>query len=300
MNSYKIICGPILAALFAVSSMACSSSEPDPVSDPSAIQERTIDIGGGTTIDYVEKGPKDGRALIFLHGYTYSHVSFELNLEHISSSYHVFAINQRGHGDSTKPECCFMLGDFAADVKAFMDAVGVQRATLIGHSMGSFIAQIVALDNPDRIDGLILIGSAPTTANNQGVIDLRKTVDSLMDPVSADFARQFQTGLYYQPLPQEFFEKLVAESQKAPARVWRDALDALLADDHTADLPQIAAPTLIIWGDHDGIFTLEQQNALQTAIPNAELLVYEETGHGPHAERPERFDSDIEPFLSGL
>jgi non-heme chloroperoxidase len=288
----------VLQVVLAISLTACGSSAPSPGNeDPSVLHERTVEIKDGITIHYLEKGEPDGKAVVFLHGYTYSHVSYERNLDLIPSNYHVFAIDQRGHGDSSKPECCFMLNDFATDVVAFLDAVGVPKATLVGHSMGSFIAQIVAIDAPTRVEALVLIGSAPTTANNQGVIDLRASVDSLMDPVSEEFARQFQMGLYYEPLPQEFFEKLVQESQKAPARVWRGALDGLLADDHTAKLSQIQVPTLILWGDHDGIFTQAQQDELASAIPNVKLVVYEQTGHGAHAERPDRFNTDLGGFL---
>jgi non-heme chloroperoxidase len=82
----------------------------------------------------------------------------------LSSEYHAFALTQRGHGDSDKPECCYTLEHFAADVDAFMEAVGLEEATLVGASTGALFAERVALDYPHRVSRLVLIG-AQTPAN---------------------------------------------------------------------------------------------------------------------------------------
>jgi pimeloyl-ACP methyl ester carboxylesterase len=79
----------------------------------------------------------------------------------LSPAYRALAPDQRGHGDSDKPECCYAADDFAADVDAFMDAVGIEGATLVGDSSGDLIAQRVALSYPPRVSRLVLIG-APT------------------------------------------------------------------------------------------------------------------------------------------
>jgi non-heme chloroperoxidase len=89
----------------------------------------------------------------------------------------------------------------------------------------------------------------------------------------------------------------VTESRKLPARLWREVLDGLLAFDDAADLGQITAPTLLLWGDRDALFPREQQERLVAAIPDARLLVYPETGHCPNWERPERVVDDLDSFL---
>src|SRR5918998_271146 len=120
----------------------------------------------GPTLHYAQQGDRSGETIIFLHGYSDSWFPFSRVLPLLSSEYHAFALTQRGHGDSDKPECCYTLDDFAADVDAFMDAIGIEKATLVGHSGGTLIAPRVALSYPQRVSRLVLIGAAimgPTT-----------------------------------------------------------------------------------------------------------------------------------------
>ena len=140
----------------------------------------------------------------------------------LSSEYHAFALTQRGHGDSDKPECCYTLDDFAADVDAFMEAVSIEEATLVGMSGGSFIAQRVALDYPHRVSRLVLISSAVTLRDNEAVMGLVEEMLALEDPISPEFVREWQEVNVYHPVPDEFVATVVSESLKLPARVWRD------------------------------------------------------------------------------
>src|ERR687897_3813502 len=122
-----------------------------------SIQFATTPIETGLRLHYAEQGDPTGEAIVFLHEYSDSWYSFSRVLPLLSSEYHAFALTQRGHGDSDKPECCYTLDDFAADVDAFMEAVSIQDATLVGMSGGSFMAQRVALDYPHRVSRLVLI-----------------------------------------------------------------------------------------------------------------------------------------------
>ena len=88
----------------------------------------------GLQVHYAEQGDPTEQAIIFLHGYSDSWYSFSRVLSLLSAEYHAFALTERGHGDSDKPECCYTVDDFADDVDAFMDAVGIEKATLVGHS----------------------------------------------------------------------------------------------------------------------------------------------------------------------
>ena len=84
-------------------------------------------------------GAIEEEAIIFLHGYSDSWFSFSRVLPLLSPSYHAFALTQRGHGDSDKPESCYTPHDYAADVDAFMEAVGTDKATLVGASTGALL-----------------------------------------------------------------------------------------------------------------------------------------------------------------
>ncbi|MDP9352089.1 MAG: alpha/beta hydrolase, partial [Chloroflexota bacterium] len=107
----------------------------------------------------------------------------------------------------------------------------------------------------------------------------------------------FHEDVVHGPLPEAFVEQAMAESLKLPARVWQAALEGLLAADDSDRLGQIAAPTLLIWGERDYFITPEEQERLAVAIPDARLVIYPATGHAPHWERPERIVGDLEAFV---
>lgn len=177
-----------------------------------------------------------------------------------------------------------------------MDARGLKRATVAGHSMGSFVAQQIALTAPERIDRLILIGST-TTARNEGTLELQRAVNKLASPAPEAFAREFQVSAIHHPVPEEFLDRAIAESRKLPAHVWRAALAGLLASDNRPRLGDIRLPTVLLWGDRDSIFPRSEQEALAAQIPNAVLKIYADTGHALHWERPEPFVRDLKDFI---
>jgi pimeloyl-ACP methyl ester carboxylesterase len=243
-----------------------------------------------------------GEAIVFLHGYSDSWLSFSRVLPLLSPEYHAFALTQRGHGDSDKPQCCYTPEDFAADIDAFMEAVGIERATLVGASTGALFAQRVALSYPARVSPLVLVGAqTPANEANEVVLGLQEEVRALEDPVPPELVRGFQEGTIHQPVPQEFLDTVVSESLKLPARVWRDYLEgAVLSIDQDYVLPlrAIDVPTLILWGERDPLFPREEQERLAAAIPGATLKVYPETGHAVHWDRPEWVVRDLEEFMN--
>jgi len=269
---------------------------------PNDVQFATTQLATGVTLHYAERGDPTGEAIIFLHGYSDSWFSFSRVLPLLSPEYHAFALTERGHGDSDKPECCYTLDDYAADVDAFMDAVGIEEATLVGHSAGTIIAPRVALNYPRRVSRLVLIGAATIAAtagaNNEAMLGLAEEVRALEDPVSPEFAREFQESTIHHPIPEKFLSTAVSESLKLPARVWRDYMEGgVLAGGHVARLREINAPTLLLWGKQDTFFPRKEQEQLASTIPDATLKVYPETGHAVHWERPEQVVRDLEAFM---
>jgi non-heme chloroperoxidase len=257
----------------------------------------TARLATGLKVHYAEQSDPGGEPIVFLPAYADSWFSYSRVLPLLPIRYHAFALDQRGHGDSERPACCYTIDDFAADALAFLDAVGVERVTLVGHSGSAFTARRVAVTNPERVARLVLSGSPAGSLPRQVAAGLQATTRALADPVPAEFVREFQAGAAHVPLPETFLERLVTESRKLPARVWRDAADGLVAFDDTADLGRIAAATLLVWGDRDGLLPPEEQQRLAAAIPGARSRVYPETGHSPHWERPERFAADLDTFM---
>lgn len=258
-----------------------------------------IRLASGVRLSYAEQGNRDGVPVILLHGITDSWFSFSPVLPLFDASCRVFALSQRGHGDSARPEGGYAVRDFAADVIAFMDALEIPSAVLVGHSMGSFVAQRVAFEAPQRVRKLVLVGSA-STAHNEGVLELLREVEALSDPVPVEFARAFQDSTVYRPLPEDFMQKVTAESLKLPARVWRAAFKGLVEDNDDRRLNSIRVRTLILWGDRDTVFSRSEQEVLISRLPNAALKIYPETGHALHWERPEQFAHDLKQFINGM
>jgi non-heme chloroperoxidase len=257
-------------------------------------------LATGVRLHYAQRGDPTGEAIVFLHGYSDSWFSFSRVLPLLSPEYHAFALTQRGQGDSDKPECCYSPNDFAADADGFMDAVGIDEATLVGASTGALFAQRVALSYPRHVSRLILIAPQTPVHKNEALSGFREEVCTLEDPVPPEFVREFQESTIYHPVPQEFLDTVVLESLKLPVHVWRDYLEqAALSIDHdyVVELREIKVPTLILWGEQDALFPREEQERLAAAIPGATLKVYPETGHAAHWERPEWVVRDLEAFI---
>lgn len=260
-----------------------------------------VRLATGVRLRYAEQGRGDGPVVVMLHGYSDSWKSWSLLLPLLPPGLHVYALDQRGHGESERPASGYHMRDLAADVVAFMDARGIERATVVGHSMGSFVAQQVALAAPARVERLVLIGSATTPRNVVGMGDLDAAVRSFADPeapVSAEFAREFQVSTVHHPVPAPFVDGAVAASLKLPARVWRALMDGMLATDVASELRALRIPTLLLWGERDAMMLRAEQDALLALLPDAALVAYAETGHAVHWERPAEVARDLARFVA--
>jgi non-heme chloroperoxidase len=260
------------------------------------LQFATVRLTTGPQIHYAEHGDRDGEPVIFLHGWPDSWFSFSRVVPLLSRRLHAFVLDQRGFGDSERPRGGYGINEFAADVVAFLDAVSIERTTIVGHSFGSFVTRRVAITHPERVGRMVLIGTG-VSASNPVTREVQAAMADLQDPVPVEFARDFQASTAYAPLPESFFERIVAESLKLPARLWRDVFNQLLAYEDVELLARIVSPTFLIWGEKDALFPREDQDRLIGAIRGARLTIYPETGHCPNWERPEQVAADLQAFL---
>jgi pimeloyl-ACP methyl ester carboxylesterase len=279
-----------------VSSLAGMNASGETATNRAGVQFSSVLLKTGVRLHYAYKGDPSGTPIILLHGYGDSWFSYSPILPLLDKKYRVYIPDQRGHGNSDRPSEGYALKQFAADVVAFMDAMNVKQATIVGHSMGSFVAQHVAAQVPGRVNKLVLIGSATKIRNNV-VTGLQQEINALADPMPEKFVRDFQIGVAFQPLPQEFLDGVVRESLKLPARVWRGVMAQMVAPEADDELKRIKSPTLIIWGDKENIFPRSEQDLLVAALRNAVLKVYPDTGHAPNWERPERVVKDLHEFI---
>ena len=291
--------GVIGAGVVVLGLVAAQERQSESAPAPAAEDVRVTDIRlrTGVTLQVAQRGRMDGEPVLFLHGYTDSWVSYTRLLDVLPGNVRAIVPSHRGHGDSERPVCCYTVADFAADAVALLDTLGIAQATIVGHSMGSLIAQRLAIEQPARVRQLVLIGSG-TTANTPDVQEFNTVVQQLKDPIPTEFVRDFQVSTLFKPIPPAFLDRIVRESEKLPARVWRDVLAALLSPSAQHDLSRIRTRTLVMWGEHDMYWKRSTQDALMAVLPNARLLTYAELGHSPHWEDPARFGADLIAFMN--
>lgn len=256
---------------------------------------QSIATPDGLTLAYVELGTGEGTPLILLHGYTDNSRSWSLPATYLGDR-PIYALDLRGHGASDAPACCYGLDSLAHDVVGFMEAKGIGEADLVGHSLGSMTAAVVAATEPERVNRLVLISSAMQMPQASGDW-LRENVLALQHPIDPD--SQFMLDWYWNPTPvdEDFLARERAESAATPQHVWEGVLTALTITDWSAMAPRIEAPTLILWGDQDGLFGAPEQEALRAALPEARYEAFEGLGHNMLWEEPERVGRLLAGFL---
>jgi pimeloyl-ACP methyl ester carboxylesterase len=258
----------------------------------------------GIEMRYLERGPADGEVVVFLHGFTDTSRSFLPTIDALlerNPRIRALAPDLRGHGGSSLPpaeECapaperCFRVPDFARDVIAFLDALEIERAHLVGHSLGSMVAQVVALEAPERIASLTLIGSTARATGNPGIVDfiLGQVVEGMWKPALEAQGLAWPTDAYRRtPLDADpeaetwlaenwvteiaadpaYLAEIVAETARTPIGTWLGVGRGVLEFDNVARLGGLAVPTLVLWATQDGLLPESDQVALRAALDPA-------------------------------
>lgn len=257
-------------------------------------------LSNGLRLAYVEQGRRDGPAVIMLHGYTDSHRSFDLLRPHLPESWRVIAVTARGHGQSDKPASGYAVADMASDVRALLDVFGIERAIVVGHSMGAAIALQVAADYPERVSGLVLMGAFAEFQDKPAVAELADAVMAFGERVDPEFVLAFQESTFAELIPQRFLDTVIAESLRCPAHVWRSALQAQLSAAIVEAALRIQAPALLIRGEEDAFVPQSDQLTLRDTLPSARIVTMQGVGHAPHWERPAQAAALIQGFASEL
>jgi non-heme chloroperoxidase len=263
------------------------------------ITPATFALDSGITLSYAEHGDAGGIPLLFLPGPTDSWRSYEPVLSHLRASKRAIAMSPRGHGDSDTPSAGYGIDDLGRDAAALLDGLGIRRAVLVGHSGSCLVARWMAINRPGRVAGLVLEAS-PTTLRGNAQLEsfVATAVADLRDPIDPEFVRSFVVDTSSSLLAPELLDVLVSEARKVPAVVWREMFAALQHYDDAAQLESVRVPTLLIWGDADPVVGRSMQDELRVRIPDAELIVYEGSGHTPRWEDPSRFASDVSAFAT--
>ena len=257
---------------------------------------QTATLPSGQTIGYVEMGNTEGDPLVLIHGYTDNSRSWSLLAPELADR-HIYAVDLRGHGESAAPECCYTLMDFSHDLERFMVAQEIETADIVGHSLGSMTAALFAAQHPDMVDRLVLISTAATTPEAAGDW-LWENVPQLPETLDPD--SQFMKDWYWNPnpVPADFIDRERAESAATPKHVWTGVLEGLTMTDWSPYAERIEAPTLILWGDEDGLFGEASQKLVKQILPKARHETFEGYGHNMFWETPDTVGPMIAAFLS--
>jgi len=256
----------------------------------------------GVKVFYESAG--SGPAIVFLHPWSTNRFIWTFQLMHFARRFRCVAVDHRGHGLSDKPASGYAIGEMAADVNAILDDAGIDRAVLVGNSIGGMIAMQTSLDYPARVRGNLILSSATNISANappemaQAMqTDWRAMFGGLMDAAIAarSKAERPEIGEYLEGcyrVESNFTEAVFFASAADPNGVFNWNISDRLAD--------ITQPTLVIAGEEDGATTVEQNRFLADNIPGADLKVYKDVGHFCQLERPLDFNADLSAFIARL
>ncbi len=225
----------------------------------------------------------------------------------LAERYRVVRFDNRGVGRSPRAPAGYSLSDLAGDAVAVLDAVGADRAHVIGISMGGMIAQLVALEHPARVARLVLIA---THHGGPGVERSHPDALRLFDPATLfanagnpEAAMRHAIGVITAPgfveRAPELVAELVANARRAPTHpaVFFAQFQAILASDRSERVRAITAPTLVVHGSEDKLIRPSSGRVLAEKIPGARLVMLEDCGHMPMHEHPEALAAHVLEFL---
>ena len=261
---------------------------------------------------YVRAG-EHGPAIILLHGLGASLESWYFNVDALGEHFRVFAPDIVYFGKSAKPERDPQHSDFVDFTIHFMNTFGIDRAVLVGNSMGGAIAARVAMDFPERVAGLVLVNSAGFGRELAWWLRLRTLIDVRPSGTPPPWLVRIGLRAIFQDpsrISDEVLELLMSVEQDAEAmrtarRVlhigvdWR-GLKPYLLQEIRDSAHQVTAPTLIVWGKQDRVVPMRHAFTARNLIPNARIHLFEQCGHTPQLEYPAHFNALIREFVNEI
>ena len=260
----------------------------------------------GVRLHYQEKGV--GPTLVLLHGFTSSTYSWKDVFEPLSKSFHVIAIDQKGFGFSSKPEGDYTRRAQAVLVDHLLDHLQIKNAWFCGNSMGGEVSLNVALANPQRVAGLILIDSAGVSVKGGGSLAPGYLLIPVVGRVLMALALT-SDKLVRQGLEKSFYDDTKVTDDRVayyhrPLKTRGGQLAALRARTQWAQFPvepelgKVNALTLIIWGAEDQLIPVEAGHKIHSLIRGSQLVIIEKCGHVPQEEMPQRVVDEITKFIA--
>ncbi len=265
-----------------------------------SLSEHWVDLSHGRT-RFLRKG--SGAPVLFLHGvgFTDGAEVWSRSLEHMAAAHDAIAVDLIGWGDGDRLDTCYSFAYLVDFVREFQDALGLSRCHIVGHSMGGWVASLLAYESPDRVDRLVLVSSGGTVTRPLA------TMTAFQPPASAEEVyvdlverRGYPAGMSTRALADRQFGRA---GKQGALESYRRILGHMTDPVHRARyntvrrLPRISASTLVVWGRHDEVNPLDMGRRTADLIPDAQLTVLE-CGHFPASQTPGPFHHAVFSFLS--
>jgi pimeloyl-ACP methyl ester carboxylesterase len=264
----------------------------------------------GAKVNYVDIGSGEGSPVVFVHGLAGQWQNWLENIPRVAQERRVIAPDLPGHGASDPPREDISIPACGRMVHGLARQLGIERALVVGNSMGGFVASEVAIQFPDFVERLMLVSAAGISSASVSAAPVMTfgRIGAAITAVTAARHRQ----LAARPLTRHFAMALVARhpSKLKPDLVWEgfmkgagregflDALQANLDYDFRERIREISCPTLIVWGGEDAVIPVRDADEYERLIDDSRKLVMEDTGHIPMAERPAAFNELLLKFIS--
>lgn len=260
----------------------------------------------GRVWPYLEGGDRAKPILLLVHGFAGDKDNWSMIAPYLTRDYHVIAPDLPGFGENERnPDLAYDIAAQTARLKAFADALGLERPHIGGNSMGGWIALRYAMDYPDALASLILLNNAGVNGANESALQKQAANEDYNPLVIADLAdadRLVAMVVHKPPfIPARLKPVLYADALR-----YRDQLDAIfwviateMRDHPLSDrLGEVKVPTLILWGRHDQLIDVSCVPVLEQGIADAETHIFEHLGHVPMVEDPKATAAVMKGFLA--
>lgn len=250
----------------------------------------------GQKIRYVEAG--SGPAVILLHGLGGSSQSWTFTVAPLAEKFHVIIPDQIGFGTSDKPVINYRVRTYVDFLNEFYKQLKIERATLVGHSMGGWIAATFTIVFPEKVDRLVMADAAgyapPANFDLKSLYGLNPSTREGMKELTAKvfFNKTFTTDA--------MVDQFLAQRMSAGDGYTINSLIESVGrreDFLDGQLHKIKAPALIVWGREDGLVLLSDGERLKKEIVNSKLIVFDRCGHFPQVEKAGEFNAALLEFL---
>lgn len=264
-----------------------------------APREKSVTVFGAD-ISYLEAGDVSKPKVILLHGLGANNQSWQFNIQALAAKYHVIAPDQIGFGKSEKPMLKYRVTTYVDFLDEFMAELNIEKASLVGNSLGGWIAAWTAVKYPNRVEKLVLADAAgfkPSEADMKLIYSLnfstREEVRALSKLV---FYNQtiFASDLFVD-------EGLRQRVLAGDAYTINSLIESIKREEDflEGELGKIKNPTLIIWGRQDGLLKLADGERFNREIKGSQLVVFDKCGHAPQVEKAADFNREVLKFLEG-